>query len=667
LRLLRVRLIELNSDQPSITTVFADARALLQCRAPDGALRVLARFSPAIGEQRDQWLLLQWQAASAGLDHRLAAAALRRLSGGSAQALSSRLLPLGESRDPTNPPPQRSALELQAMQLESMGESVAAAALLLQEDADQGVTAARRREAGRLLSEAGKLEQAELTSGEALDRSAAAAAWGLSGQLLEDQRSAQLVQGNSVAAAVTNGRRERLSRRIDDAMGLRAALLARLADGTANPALVQRLIDRQDPLERRRGGDLDQLIALDMPEVDRLARLDLAVRLAQQLGHGERLQDLLSDQEAAARLVGDAWLLDRVNRLAVQVAGGNPLREREALDRRQRELAQDPALGATVWDLLTPSREQHALENLRQREQSEARLAQRVGYAPYQGSFALPPLLEDLERLRLAKAAGLAWLLPPAQFGLLPRQLEAAEFEQQQRLHEQAVASVDWNGEEREQGQARFADLVQKLQRREQLAKALDQDLAAGQLAPTAIARQQEWLALERHLDPRGPFVRELAGFGRSPEGLRSLQDLHRQQDRLWLGARHQELLALQQRRQLLDDQLLQAERPRWQPRAPITAPQVEAVLLTRLWREFRDDPTEITATQLQDLAARRSQEGLELEALRLRLSRLLPAAAADVGVVNELRLLEGTLRSPLSPGGHTGPPPPSHDPASSR
>jgi hypothetical protein len=93
----------------------------------------------------------------------------------------------------------------------------------------------------------------------------------------------------------------------------------------------------------------------------------------------------------------------------------------------------------------------------------------------------------------------------------------------------------------------------------------------------------------------------------------------------------------------------------------------VEAVLLTRLWREFRDDPTEITATQLQDLAARRSQEGLELEALRLRLSRLLPAAAADVGVVNELRLLEGTLRSPLSPGGHTGPPPPSHDPASSR
>jgi hypothetical protein len=135
-----------------------------------------------------------------------------------------------------------------------------------------------------------------------------------------------------------------------------------------------------------------------------LARLDLAVRLAQRLDHRERLQDLLAEQESLALLSDDRWLLDRINRLALQGSAGNPLRELEAIDRRQRELQLDPPVDRSIWDSFTPQRQQRQREALQLQAKAEVRRQQRLGFDPYPGSFALPVLLEDLERLRQSEA-----------------------------------------------------------------------------------------------------------------------------------------------------------------------------------------------------------------------------------------------------------------------
>ena len=74
----------------------------------------------------------------------------------------------------------------------------------------------------------------------------------------------------------------------------------------------------------------------------------MAKRLAQQINHRERLLDVLADQENQARQADDPWLLDRVNRQALQSSAGNPLRELDAIDRRQRELLADPPWGVVL-------------------------------------------------------------------------------------------------------------------------------------------------------------------------------------------------------------------------------------------------------------------------------------------------------------------------------
>ena len=240
--------------------------------------------------------------------------------------------------------------------------------------------------------------------------------------------------------------------------------------------------------------------------------------------------------------------------------------------------------------------------------------------------------------------------MAPAYFGQLPRQLSTEAAATKRRALEQALLTAVPDANEREQGQRRFAALVVQLQRKEQLEQQLAKELAAAQLAPGAVARQREWLELERQLDPRNGQIKGLAGFGRTEEGLKVLQEIQAQRERFRLLERWQEAKALRSRRELLEDQLLQGQRLRWQPRAPITAPQQEAVLQTQRWREFRQDPGDASAAQLQDLAAHRHQEAVELEALRLRLGRLLTNPVAPASTMQELQQLEQQLRRPINP-----------------
>ncbi|MEA5400609.1 hypothetical protein VB734_11235, partial [Synechococcus sp. BA-124 BA4] len=82
LRQLKDRLVALYPAPQPLPVVLANANALISCLAPEAALSVLDRYGPGPGLERQQWLTLQWRAANAGLNHRRAAEALRRLADG---------------------------------------------------------------------------------------------------------------------------------------------------------------------------------------------------------------------------------------------------------------------------------------------------------------------------------------------------------------------------------------------------------------------------------------------------------------------------------------------------------------------------------------------------------------------------------------------------------
>jgi hypothetical protein len=92
-----------------------------------------------------------------------------------------------------------------------------------------------------------------------------------------------------------------------------------------------------------------------------------------------------------------------------------------------------------------------------------------------------------------------------------------------------------------------------------------------------------------------------------------------------------------------------------------VSTPQEQvAIDLSELWQRFLSDPTVESAAELQQQAFVAGQDAVELEALRFRLASLLPSAALDPVLVQQLQGLELRLRSPQSRGGHLGPSTPS-------
>ena len=663
LRQLRQTLLTLNQDTSSLGVVFADTRALLRCKAPDAALQVLERISPNVGPERQQWLLLQWRAAADGLDQRRAALALERLSQGSPEALDAQLLTLAEPQAPGELPPQRSALDVQAEQREAMGQERAAIELLLQEGQTPQLTAQRRQRAARLLAAEGEPEQAAEIAGAAVEVAASASAWGLSGALLDVQRRYQLAAADLQGAEQTNARRVRLSRRLADGMGERAAVLSAIADQTSDPALAQQLIDRRDPLERRSGALLDALLSLDAPAQEgpdeRLARLDLAVQVAQRLGHKERLMDLLLLQEREARVQGKAWMRDRATTLVLQEAAGNPARRLQALYRRQRALLEDPVLPQGQRQIWDPQQAQERLQALQRQEQMVAEQDRQLGFAPFPVTYRLPALFEDLARLAQAQpaAAGGLLTLPPAVFGVLPRQLPSADAALMASQLRQAQQTMGLSDALIAEGTELFRLHVQRMARRERLQAALSADLAAGVLRPQAVQRRAEWLVLQKELDSRSESQRALARFGRSAAGLRALAALHRQEDLMWSGSRQQELQRLPNQILAAEAKLQSDSAAAFQPLAVSTPAEQAAIALSEQWELFVSNPSADSAAELQQKAAATNQDALELEALRFRLASLLPAGAIEPLLLEQLRALELRLRSPQSRGGHLGPP----------
>jgi hypothetical protein len=200
------------APQP-LAVVLANADSLLSCRAPDGALKVLGRVGPAPGAERVQWLVLQWRAAQAGLHHQLAADALERLAAGNLASLASLELPVSQRQDGT--PVTRPALDLLAGHLESLGQRQRAAEVLVSSAQPGAATAARLSQAVALLDGLPAPEQDRLLE-LALEQAAAAGAWGLVAQILDQQLG--LAGSTPESAARVRERRLRLSGG-DDAYG----------------------------------------------------------------------------------------------------------------------------------------------------------------------------------------------------------------------------------------------------------------------------------------------------------------------------------------------------------------------------------------------------------------------------------------------------------------
>ncbi|MCP9928939.1 hypothetical protein [Cyanobium sp. CH-040] len=208
-------------SQPSLEAVLTDAERLLACSAPQAALAVLARLSPGPGEGRRRWLVMQWRAAQAGLNHALAVQALTLLAEGDLRRLEDVALPLvrpGASdtgRASGGKPSTRSALDLLAEHLESLGQRQQAARVLLLSSTPGALTAARWGRAAAL-AEAMPLQQRDQILEQALEQAAAAGAWGLVAALLDQQLAAGV---SDPASSRALERRLRLGERIDDAYG----------------------------------------------------------------------------------------------------------------------------------------------------------------------------------------------------------------------------------------------------------------------------------------------------------------------------------------------------------------------------------------------------------------------------------------------------------------
>ena len=216
LQKVQARLLTIKPAPQPLPVVLANADVLLRCGAPQAALKVLERYGPAPGVERNQWLLLRWQAANAGLDHRVAAEALRDLAGPQLASLETLLLPVRNNSDGTVN--TRPALDLLAGYLESMGQSRAAAEVLLASRTPGEATARRLAQAVALMRQLPLSEQVRLLE-VALDQAAADGSWGLVTDLLDRQLALPATPETAAARARAAERRIRLSRRIDDAYG----------------------------------------------------------------------------------------------------------------------------------------------------------------------------------------------------------------------------------------------------------------------------------------------------------------------------------------------------------------------------------------------------------------------------------------------------------------
>jgi len=235
LRLLQRDLLQVSPAPQPLPVVLANADALLRCGAPDGALVVLNRYSPAAGAEQIQWSMLQWRAAAAALDHRLAAEALRQLALASGRSLEALQVPVGQ--DAKGRWQNQIALDLLAGHLDALGQRQQAAQLLLSSRTPGVVSAQRLAQAVAWAGATMPLEERQRWLEKALDQAAAAGAWGLAAALLDQQLA--LFEQPSPQRLKLEERRRRLGRRLDDSQAVNPAAVRSPRDPGGHAAAPQ--------------------------------------------------------------------------------------------------------------------------------------------------------------------------------------------------------------------------------------------------------------------------------------------------------------------------------------------------------------------------------------------------------------------------------------------
>lgn len=230
----RALLVVAPAPQP-LPVVLANADALLRCGAPDSALVVLNRYSPAPGGEQVQWSLLQWRAAQSALDHRLAAQALRQLAVASSRSLAQLQVPV--SQDSRGRWQNQPAVDLLAGHLDALGQREQAAQVLLA-NPGAGLIGAQRLALAVSWSPALPAAERLRLLEQALDQAAAERAWGLAAELL-DQQLALLDEQPSQQRQQLEARRRRLAKRIDDVQTLQPSAVRSPRDSGGHAAATQ--------------------------------------------------------------------------------------------------------------------------------------------------------------------------------------------------------------------------------------------------------------------------------------------------------------------------------------------------------------------------------------------------------------------------------------------
>ncbi len=244
--------------RPGLEQTLVAAELLLACGASDAALGVLTRVSPSVGEDRRRWLVLQWRVAHAGLHHAQAAQALRLLADGESGRLEQLLLPVAWPSREGQAPPRRVALDLLADHLQGLGQDRLAAEVLLSSREPGAARAARWGRAATLAADWPAQERDAIME-RALEQAAAAQAWGLVAELLDQQLESGALDPLSMRALE---RRLRLGARIDDAYG-EFLQRRRQPDAASDPRLLQLEGQLRSPLSP--GGHAEATTGAPMP------------------------------------------------------------------------------------------------------------------------------------------------------------------------------------------------------------------------------------------------------------------------------------------------------------------------------------------------------------------------------------------------------------------
>jgi len=243
LKELRDRLMVVAPAPQPFAVVMANTRALLACKAPGSARRVLSRFGPGTDVQRREWLVLSWRIAAAARDHEAAVLALRRLAAGDLARLASVRLELGH--DANGIPVTRSALDQLADHEAALNRLDRAAAVALSARSS-GLEGARRlAQAARWLESLGQNDATTILE-TALDQAAVAQAWSLAEDLLNIQLRLERKAGGD--GARPRQRLERLASRVDD----RYTLWQLLQDDPQSPEIEARRLVLEQQLRSPR-------------------------------------------------------------------------------------------------------------------------------------------------------------------------------------------------------------------------------------------------------------------------------------------------------------------------------------------------------------------------------------------------------------------------------